>query len=125
MRNESFVENEKWDVISFQIIRQENYYTCCPYPYIELHAHLVLQRKPLYCIVNLVVPSAIITLIAVVGFFTPGSSSGERSEKMNLGITTLLAMPILLLMVSDQTPATSDIVPLIGKVKRGNSEKYP
>ena len=34
--------------------------------------------------------------------------------KVNLGITTLLAMSILLLMVSDQMPTTSDLIPLIG-----------
>ncbi len=38
----------------------------------------------------------------------------ERIEKVNLGITTLLALSLLLLMVSDQMPRTSDFVPYIG-----------
>ena len=111
---ESYVENEEWRLISFETYRHETKYECCPNPYVLLHSHLVIQRKPLYYLINLVIPTAIITLVAVAGFFMPASSTGERMEKVNLGITTLLAMSILLLMVSDQMPTTSDFVPLIG-----------
>jgi nicotinic acetylcholine receptor, invertebrate len=52
--------------------------------------------------------------VAILGFFTPASTGDERIEKFNLGITTLLAMSILLLMVADQMPTTSEFVPLIG-----------
>jgi hypothetical protein len=45
--------------------------------------------------------------VAITGFFTPASTSNDRTEKINLGITTLLAMSILMLMVSDQMPTTS------------------
>ena len=78
--------------------------------------------------------------MAVIGFFTPASTADDRTEKINLGITTLLAMSILMvrfffdraiciifalaisekifwhilqLMISDQMPSTSDFVPLI------------
>ncbi len=89
-------------------------FACCKEPYVLLKAHLVIRRKPLYFMVNFVIPTAIITLVAVTGFFTPSTSTNERQEKVNLGITTLLAMMILLLMVGDQMPSTSDFVPLIG-----------
>ena len=64
---------------------------------------------------NLLVPTSIITVVAIFGFFTPATTGDDRTEKFNLGITTLLAMSILLLMVSDQMPTTSEFVPLIGK----------
>lgn len=46
-----------------------------------LYAHLVIRRKPLYYIINLVIPTSIITIVAVTGFFTPSSTSSERDEK--------------------------------------------
>ncbi|CAJ0581214.1 unnamed protein product, partial [Mesorhabditis spiculigera] len=81
----SLTRNEEWDVISFKFQRFVKTYACCPDSYVMLHAHLVIRRKPLYYIVNLVIPTSIITLVAVTGFFTPTSSSSERDEKLYLG----------------------------------------
>uniref|UniRef100_A0A914V7L4 Neurotransmitter-gated ion-channel transmembrane domain-containing protein n=1 Tax=Plectus sambesii TaxID=2011161 RepID=A0A914V7L4_9BILA len=51
----------------------------------------------------------------MVGFFTPYSSTGENTEKVSLGVTALLSLAIILLMVADKMPATSKVIPLIGK----------
>uniref|UniRef100_A0A914CGS4 Uncharacterized protein n=1 Tax=Acrobeloides nanus TaxID=290746 RepID=A0A914CGS4_9BILA len=110
---QSYISNEEWSVVSFKIYRHEYLYPCCPNPWVVLEASLVIRRKPLFYIFNLIVPTSIITIVAVVGFFTPASTGDERTEKFNLGITTLLAMSILLLMVADQMPTTSEFVPLI------------
>lgn len=110
-----YIPSEEWTVLAFTCRRQLNRYKCCPVPFAVLICDLILHRKPLHYLVNLVVPTLIITLISFVGFFSPASTNGERTEKVNLGITTLLAMSILLLMVSDQMPTTSNFVPLIGK----------
>uniref|UniRef100_A0A0N5AD95 Neur_chan_LBD domain-containing protein n=1 Tax=Syphacia muris TaxID=451379 RepID=A0A0N5AD95_9BILA len=107
-----FIDNGEWDVEDFTTTRHVKY-QCCDIPWIILRAHLVIRRKPLYYLINLVIPTSIITLVAITGFFTPGSTDEERSEKINLGITTLLAMSILMLIVSDAMPTTSDFVPLI------------
>uniref|UniRef100_A0A1I7XU77 Neur_chan_LBD domain-containing protein n=1 Tax=Heterorhabditis bacteriophora TaxID=37862 RepID=A0A1I7XU77_HETBA len=80
----------------------------------DVQLTLYLRRKPLFYLVNLIIPTSIITLIAIVGFFTTSSASGMREEKVSLGITTLLSMSILMLMVSDQMPTTSTFIPLIG-----------
>lgn len=109
----SFIPNEEWDVKSFKIFRHEYKYACCSEPWAILQASLVIQRKPLYYIVNLIIPTSIITMVSITGFFTPASTDDDRTEKINLGITTLLAMSILMLMVSDQMPTTSEFVPLI------------
>ncbi|CAI2353796.1 unnamed protein product [Caenorhabditis sp. 36 PRJEB53466] len=110
---QSFIPNEEWQVKSFEIHRHEYKYACCAEPWVILQASLVIQRKPLYYLVNLIIPTSIITLVAITGFFTPASTDDDRTEKINLGITTLLAMSILMLMVSDQMPTTSEFVPLI------------
>ncbi|CAJ0566403.1 unnamed protein product, partial [Mesorhabditis spiculigera] len=93
-----FIPNEEWDVISFKIYRHEYKYACCPEPWVILQASLVIRRKPLYYVVNLIIPTSIITIVSITGFFTPASTDDDRKEKINLGITTLLAMSILMLM---------------------------
>ncbi|VDM82467.1 unnamed protein product, partial [Strongylus vulgaris] len=60
-------------------------------------------------------------MVSITGFFTPASTDDDRTEKINLGITTLLAMSILMLMVSDQMPTTSEFVPLIGRRQYGRN----
>uniref|UniRef100_A0A915EU81 Protein kinase domain-containing protein n=1 Tax=Ditylenchus dipsaci TaxID=166011 RepID=A0A915EU81_9BILA len=92
---------------------KEQLYKCCAEPWVMLYAHLVIRRKPLYYIINLVIPTSIITIVAVTGFFTPSSTSSERDEKLYLGINTLLTMSIMMLMVCNQMPSTSSYVPLM------------
>ncbi|GMR55631.1 hypothetical protein PMAYCL1PPCAC_25826, partial [Pristionchus mayeri] len=111
---DNFIPNEEWIVISFEVRRIESKFVCCPEPWVLLEASLVVRRKPLYYIVNLVIPTAVITMVAITGFFTAASTSSERREKLSLGIDSLLAMSILMMMVSEQMPTTSDSVPLIG-----------
>ncbi|CAJ0943203.1 unnamed protein product, partial [Mesorhabditis belari] len=109
----NMAQNEEWSVISFEFERIVVTYQCCDNSWVMLYAHLIIRRKPLYYIVNLVIPTSIITLVAVTGFFTPTSSSSERDEKLYLGINTLLTMSIMMLMVCNQMPSTSTYVPLM------------
>uniref|UniRef100_A0A0M3I9H8 Neur_chan_memb domain-containing protein n=1 Tax=Ascaris lumbricoides TaxID=6252 RepID=A0A0M3I9H8_ASCLU len=94
--------------------RQEVKFECCHNNYTLLIYTLYLQRKPLFYLINLVTPTSVITLIAIVGFFSAPTVNGIREEKISLGITTLLSMSILILMVSDKMPSTSSFIPLIG-----------
>lgn len=59
-------------------------------PWVLLEASLIIRRKPLYYIVNLVIPTSVITLVAIAGFFTPASTSNERREKLSLGIDSVI-----------------------------------
>lgn len=68
-----------------------------------------------FYIINVVIPAIIVTFINFVGFFTPSSNLGDRNEKITLGITTLLAMTVILLQIAEQVPRTSESTPLIGK----------
>ncbi|VDM58642.1 unnamed protein product [Angiostrongylus costaricensis] len=111
----NYLENEGWYILKTNVTRNEVKYSCCPNKYTLLQLTLYLRRKPLFYLVNLIIPTSIITLIAIVGFFTTSSASGVREEKVSLGITTLLSMSILMLMVSDQMPTTSTFIPLIGQ----------
>uniref|UniRef100_A0A0M3J0D5 Acetylcholine receptor subunit alpha-type des-2 (inferred by orthology to a C. elegans protein) n=1 Tax=Anisakis simplex TaxID=6269 RepID=A0A0M3J0D5_ANISI len=110
----NYIENEGWSILRTSVKRKEVKYECCPDKYTMLYLTIYLRRKPLFYIVNLIIPTSIITLIAIIGFFTTSSASGMREEKISLGITTLLSMSILMLMVSDQMPTISSFIPLIG-----------
>ncbi|CAI5441634.1 unnamed protein product [Caenorhabditis angaria] len=108
------IENEGWNVLTTAANRLENKYDCCPNNYTLLEFNLTIQRKPLYYIINLIIPTSIITFISIIGFFSTSSINEPREEKITLGITTLLSMSILIFMVSDKMPSTSSFIPLIG-----------
>ncbi|KAK6041770.1 hypothetical protein COOONC_20724 [Cooperia oncophora] len=80
----SFIPNEEWDVKSFKIFRHEYKYACCAEPWAVLQASLVIQRKPLYYIVNLIIPTSIITIVSITGFLHTASTDDDRTEKINL-----------------------------------------
>lgn len=76
---------------------------------LRIHYHVVFQRRPLFYMVNILLPCTLITLVAMLGFGIPP----EAGEKVGLGITVVLALTVFLLIVSDQMPPSVDI-PLIG-----------
>ncbi|KFD53183.1 hypothetical protein M513_05893 [Trichuris suis] len=111
---EDYIEHTEWKVVAFKTRRELQFFKCCVNAFGLVHADLVIRRKPLFTIVNLIIPTIIINFISMFGFFSPTTVNGDRTEKVTLGITTLLAMSILLLMVSEEMPTTSDFIPLIG-----------
>lgn len=59
-------------------------------------------------------PTLLLCFVAIIGLFSPSASSGERTERINLGIATLLAMVIILMMITDKMPTAAEAIPLIG-----------
>uniref|UniRef100_A0A1I8ADS6 Neur_chan_LBD domain-containing protein n=1 Tax=Steinernema glaseri TaxID=37863 RepID=A0A1I8ADS6_9BILA len=110
-----YIKNSEWTLTDYTFKMYERVYDCCPYAYPDITYFFVIRRSPSYYIFSLVIPSAFITVVTVIGFFTPHSSTGENTEKVSLGVTALLSMAIIMMMVSDEVPATSEIIPLIGK----------
>ncbi|CAD6186906.1 unnamed protein product [Caenorhabditis auriculariae] len=112
---ELYIRNSEWTLSDFRVKKYMKVYDCCPHPFPDVTYFMVLQRSPSYYIFSLVIPSAFITVVTIVGFFTPHSTTGENTEKVSLGVTALLSMAIIMMMVSDEVPATSEVIPLIGK----------
>ena len=65
----------------------------------------------LYYVSNLIIPCAVIAVLAFLSFYLP-VDSGER---ISLVITVLLAMTVYMLMASNSMPPPSEVIPLIGK----------
>ncbi|TKR80183.1 hypothetical protein L596_014298 [Steinernema carpocapsae] len=108
------IENEGWHILGTTVRRKEVKYDCCANKYTLLEFSLLIRRKPLFYLVNLIAPTCVITLISIVGFFSSSTINEFREEKISLGITTLLSMSIMIFMVSDKMPSTSSFIPLIG-----------
>ena len=90
--------------------RKVAYYSCCAEPYPDVTYTIQIRRKPLFYVFNMILPCWLITLVALLGFYVPSDSG----EKVTMGITTLLSMTVFLMLVAENMPPTSDVLPLVG-----------
>ncbi|ESO00768.1 hypothetical protein HELRODRAFT_192409 [Helobdella robusta] len=111
MNTELFQENGEWDLIDAPANRTVLWYSCCPDPYIDITYYLHIRRRALYYASNLIIPCALISILAIFTFLLPP----DTNAKISLGITVLLALTVFQLIVADMVPSTSVSVPLIGK----------
>ncbi|CAJ0965340.1 unnamed protein product [Ranitomeya imitator] len=80
---------DEWDIITFWV---------------------VIRRRPVLYVVNLIIPSAFLMLIDILSFFLPPHSTDRASFKMTL----LLGYTVFLLIMNDLLPSTANGTPLIG-----------
>ncbi|XP_072833418.2 acetylcholine receptor subunit epsilon isoform X2 [Pogona vitticeps] len=78
----------------------------------EMHYFLIIQRKPLFYIINIIAPCVLISSLVVLVYFLPAESGGQ---KCTVSISVLLAQTVFLFLIAQQVPETSLSVPLIGK----------
>ena len=83
------------------------------YSYPNVTYYIVITRRPLFYVFNMIMPSLLITLVGFLGFLIPPDSG----EKISMGVTTLLSMTVFLMVIADSMPPNSDSVPLIGIFK--------
>ena len=111
----SAVEHVEWTYVSLTAERRVMHYGCYPEPYPEVTFYLTLRRKPNFYLTSLVVPSALITLLAVLGYYLPV----ESGEKVSLQITVMLSLAVFQLLVADKLPPSAEATPIIGKTSGG------
>ena len=63
---------------------------------------LVLKRRPLYYLFNIIIPTVLLATLSAVTFVVPVDSG----EKISFGIAILLAFSMFMLILQDNTPQT-------------------
>ncbi|KAM6977315.1 acetylcholine receptor subunit delta [Aplochiton taeniatus] len=107
-----FTENGEWEIIHMPARR--NTYKSIPMEsnkHQDITFYLIIKRKPLFYIVNIIIPCVLISFMATLVYYLPADSG----EKMTLSISVLLAQSVFLLLISQRLPETSMAIPLIVK----------
>ncbi|KAK3726255.1 hypothetical protein RRG08_008636 [Elysia crispata] len=107
---ENYVFSGEWELIDVRIRRKVLKYACCDEPYPDVRFTIIIRRKTLYYLFNIIFPCLWLTILSLLGFWLPPDSG----EKITLGITVLLAFSVFMLLIAESMPATSEFVPLIG-----------
>ncbi|XP_053574297.1 acetylcholine receptor subunit epsilon [Bombina bombina] len=110
---EAFTENGEWAIKhrpARKIINPT--FTKEDLEYQEIFFCLIIQRKPLFYIINIIVPCVLISSLGVLVYFLPAKAGGQ---KCTVSISVLLAQTVFLFLIAQKVPETSLSVPLIGK----------
>ena len=67
----AFVENGEWELVAMPLNYHVNYFKCCSEPYPTLEFQIIIQRKSLYYVTNLILPCAFSTVCALLVFWLP------------------------------------------------------
>ncbi|XP_070539565.1 neuronal acetylcholine receptor subunit alpha-6-like [Ptychodera flava] len=75
----------------------------------SVHYVLHLQRRPLYYIVNIILPSIVQSGLSLFVFWLPC----DAGEKLSFSVSILISTSVFSVMVMDIMPVTSEAIPLI------------
>ena len=107
----SYIVSGEWDLVSAEAVRNVVKYTCCPDPFIDITYHLLLRRRVLFYLNNLLFPCVALAILTVFAFFLPA----ESGERISLIITILLGLTVYTLIFTENIPPTSEVTPLLTK----------
>ncbi|XP_070540188.1 neuronal acetylcholine receptor subunit beta-3-like [Ptychodera flava] len=108
---ENYVENVEWEFFNSTVELELDLDECCPdEAYSTIIYTLILRRRPLYYILNILIPCVAMSLLTLGVFYLPPDSG----EKMTLSISVLIALSVFSLLVAEIMPPTSNSSPLIG-----------
>ncbi|XP_052768199.1 neuronal acetylcholine receptor subunit alpha-6-like [Mya arenaria] len=104
VQNDLFSENGQWEFLESEIK------TDTQPGYSSITAHIRLQRRSAFFLVNFVFPVVFITLLNLLVFCLPV----ESGERMSFTVTVLLAVAVFMTIVAANLPKNSKDSALIG-----------
>uniref|UniRef100_A0A8C2A3T4 Cholinergic receptor, nicotinic, gamma n=1 Tax=Cyprinus carpio TaxID=7962 RepID=A0A8C2A3T4_CYPCA len=110
---EAFTENGEW-IIKHRPAKKvvNKRYSPDELEYQEIIFFLIIQRKPLFYIINIIVPCVLFSSLGLLVYFLPAKAGGQ---KCTMTIAILLGQTVFLFLIAKKVPETSQAVPLIGK----------
>ncbi|XP_024922092.1 acetylcholine receptor subunit gamma, partial [Cynoglossus semilaevis] len=110
---EAFTENGEW-VIKHRPAKKviNTRYTKDEREYQEVVFFLIIQRKPLFYVINIIAPCVLFSSLGLLVYYLPAKAGGQ---KCTMSIATLLGQTVFLFLIAKKVPETSKAVPLIGK----------
>ncbi|XP_033838494.1 acetylcholine receptor subunit gamma [Periophthalmus magnuspinnatus] len=110
---EAFTENGEW-VIKHRPAKKliNPQYTKDDLEYQEVVFFLIIQRKPLFYIINIIAPCVLFSSLGLLVYYLPAKAGGQ---KCFMSIATLLGQTVFVCLIAKKVPETSQAVPLIGK----------
>ncbi|XP_021375385.1 neuronal acetylcholine receptor subunit alpha-10-like [Mizuhopecten yessoensis] len=106
----TYTTNGEWMLKEYYITRNEIVYPIGNDKYPDVTVIIVIQRRILYYILNIIFPCFWLNVLSVLTFCLPP----DAGEKISLSITVLLSYSVFMLLVAESMPPTSEFVPLIG-----------
>ncbi|XP_078000146.1 neuronal acetylcholine receptor subunit beta-4-like [Glandiceps talaboti] len=106
---ENYLPNVEWDIIDSNATAVAKHFQGVDDTFTTILITMDIRRKPLYYIVNLILPCVVVSLLTVVVFCLPSMSS----DKVSLSISLLLTIYVFNILVIDLLPATSLELPLV------------
>lgn len=101
----------EWELEAVPATRNVVKYSCCPDPYIDVTYTIIVRRKVLFYLTNLILPCVVLAFLTVFSFYLPP----ESGERISLVITILLGLTVFMLVFTENVPRTSEVIPLIVK----------
>ncbi|XP_028404613.1 neuronal acetylcholine receptor subunit beta-3-like isoform X2 [Dendronephthya gigantea] len=107
--SDSSYESGDWTIPSIKLDQHTQNLEYGDEKFARITYRLKLERKPIYFIMYLIVPSVLISLLVLFSFKIP-VDSGER---IGLCTTALLSMSVFLLLIGEHLPESSENIPLL------------
>uniref|UniRef100_H2ZA06 Neurotransmitter-gated ion-channel ligand-binding domain-containing protein n=1 Tax=Ciona savignyi TaxID=51511 RepID=H2ZA06_CIOSA len=104
-----YEESGEWLVLKTGCWKHYIKYDCCLGPYVDMTYYFILQRRPLYLVVNILFPTMLFSYLTCAVFYLPS----DAGEKMTLSISLLLSLIVFLLVIVEAIPSTANGVPLL------------